>query len=356
MALFLTNDVELWASKLPETTYNTQYATNTDFEKIQSTNPAVYIPNYDQTNDAGLAGNGHEFATRQCLTYVQHPSIPIANEINTEIGGRLLLRSVGGTVVDAVVSGSASSHTAPMLPPASGRQLPSTTLISKLASADTLMAGAVVERARLSQQRANAMIYEVDLVASGKIVTPNGVASLPTTPNFIACLDGNLTQLQWTDAGGTRDFTAGEGFRNAFIEVVNNSKLNDRQAGDSTVALGPYETVTANRYYTRKLIRGSRVVTAAITIPLNSTNIEWQKYTIGQQVTDVTLRGRGPIITGAIRQSVAMIIPKAYIQSIVPGDDDGDAVITINLLPIYDSVSGGVLKVEIVNNTAANYK
>jgi hypothetical protein len=355
MATFLLNDAALWVSKLPETAFNTGYTLTAEFEKVRSNQPVTLLPNYDFTTDAGKPGNGHEFATQRCLTFTQPPAIAIQDEVNNEMLGRLLLRSLGGTVTPLLVSGTAYKHTAPMLPVASGRQLPSSTVITQLGAADFRLDGMVVERFKISQTRADAPQVECDLVGSGKFITPNGVASLSTTPSVISCLDGNFTILQWTDAGGARDFTAGEGFRNFSVEIVNNHKLNDRLAGDPTNTL-TYETVTVNPAYQRRLIRGSRVVNASITIPLNSTKVEWEKYTIGQQLTDVIFKPRGPIISGAVRASIAYFIPKAKIASMTTGEDDGDATVTITLDAMYDSTSLGAVTGEVVNTTTTNFK
>lgn len=355
MATFLLNDVELWVSKLPETAFNTHYTAGAEFEKVRSSQPVSLMPNFDFTTDAGKPGNGSEFATQRCLVNTQHPTIPVQDEVNAEMAGRLLLRSLGGTVTAANVTGSAYKHTCPMLPKASGLQLPSMTVIDKLGAADFLYGGVVVERFKLSQNRADAPLFECDLVGSGKAITPNGVTSLPATPSVISCLDGNYTILQWTDAGGAQDFTAGEGFRAWSIEIVNNSKLNDKLAGDPTNSY-TYETVTVTPPYRRRIYRGARVVNAQITIPLQATKPQWEKYVIGQDITDVIFKPRGPIITGAVRQSLAYFIPKAKIASITMGEEDGDAVQTITLEAMYDSVSLGAVTGEVVNTTTTNFK
>lgn len=355
MATFLQRDAELWVSILPEVAFNTGYTLAAEFQKMATNAPIVLLPNYDFTNDAGKPGNGNEFATFQCLKNVQHPAFSFSEEINPEMPGRLMLRALGGTVTPTLLAGTAYKHVAGMLPVASGRQLPSSTVITKLAAADVIWPGVVVDRFKMSQNRADTPIWEADMVGSGKFATPNGVASLPASATGIACLDGNSSLVQWTDAGGLRDFTLNDGYRNWSIEVVNNSKLNDRLAGDPTLSL-TYETVTVTPSHVRRILRGDRVINASITIPLNSTKVEWEKYTIGQQLTDVIFAGRGAVISGAHRYMMQFTIPKARIASIIPGEDDGDAVITINLLPFWDTVSGSALIAQVNNTTTTNFK
>ena len=95
---YLINDVALYLSKEKEATFNTASSTGSDYLKVATNNPAYILPNYEITTDAGKPGNGHEFPTYQCITYVTHPAISITDQMNPFIGGRLALRALGGTI------------------------------------------------------------------------------------------------------------------------------------------------------------------------------------------------------------------------------------------------------------------
>jgi hypothetical protein len=355
VADFLINDVALYVSKRPETTINTQYTAGADYLKALTAAPAFVLPQVEWVNDAGKPGNGHEFATYQCETYVTHPAITFTDDVNTDYAGRLLLRSLGGTVTSALLSGTAYKHSNAMKPVASGRQLPTTDVISELGGASFLLAGMVVDRYRLSQTRADRPQFTVDLVGSGKFVRPHGVTSLPSTAAVIQCLDGNNTEVSWTDTDGVQNFHGATcSLRSSFIEVANSTRLNDRCPGDAemTITAGALTTTPA---YVGRMSRGNRVVTAQIVIKLDSTVPDWITYAVGDILTDVTFKYRGPIITGAHRYALHGIIPKARITSVDPGEDDGDATLAINILGFYDTVTLGALKAEVVNTETANY-
>lgn len=180
---FLLDNVALWLSKRPETVLNNGYLLNTDYLKALTLNPAFVIPQIEFTSDAGKPGNGHEFPTRQCPTYVGHPAASFTDEMNVSYAGRLLLRSLGGAVTTAQQGGSAAwKHSCAMMDALVNRQLPSTTMISELGGASYRLDGMVVDRYTLSQNRADPPQYSVDLVGSGDFVSPQiiGTAQVET--------------------------------------------------------------------------------------------------------------------------------------------------------------------------------
>lgn len=180
---FLQENTALWLSKRPETSLNTGYTLNTDFLKALTTAPAFIVPQIEFVSDAGKPGNGHEFPTRQCPTYVSHPAFTFTDEMNVSYAGRLLLRSLGGAVTTAQQGGTAAwKHSCTMMDALVNRQLPSTTMISIEGGADYRLDGMVVDRYTLSQNRADPPQYSVDLVGSGDFVFPQiiGTAQVET--------------------------------------------------------------------------------------------------------------------------------------------------------------------------------
>lgn len=354
---YLTNDVAVYLSTRKETAINTPYTAGANFSLVTTGTPSFVVPNYEIFTDAGKPGNGHEFPTYQCITYVTHPALSITDDVNTAIAGRLATRALGGTITTTNPDATAYKHTNNLLAVASGRQLPSTTAITVLGGASFRLDSMVVDRFRLSQNKADRPQYQVDMVGTGKFVTPHGVTSLPTSASNIACLDGNHSVVEWTDGDGTTDFTNTASFSlvSWFVEIANNTKLNDRQAGDSELSL-TYESITETPAYVSRLRRGNRVITAQIVIKLDSTIVEWGRYTVGEELTDVTFRAQGPVISGSsTRESLGFIIPSARIASIEPGEDDGDATLAINLQAFWDSGTSNALTCEVFNATSSNY-
>jgi hypothetical protein len=75
-----------------------------------------------------------------------------------------------------------------------------------------------------------------------------------------------------------------------------------------------------------------------------------------QALTNVTFSARSTALIGATqRAALTMIIPNGRITSVTPGEDDGDATATVNILGYFDNTSGGALNVECVNNTASSF-
>lgn len=443
MSEFLINDVALYVSKTLEAAYNGDVIGGDKYAMIRTLQPAYVLPQVEFVNDAGVPGNGHEFATTWCPTYISHPAFTFTDDVNFGIAGRLALRSLGGTVASAVQGGTtAIKHSCTMLPNSAGRQLPSFAMASLLGGASYRVAGVVVDRFRLSQNRADRPQYTVDVVGSGKytdpilriggactvsvaspaVVTMNGhglvagnsfkfVApaspgtlpagidntttyyvlsdgltantfrfsatlngtpvdvtlagtgtifltfgtAMPTTMDIANCLNGAETVVQWTD-GGTTMFTGLTcTLRSWFIEVANNSRLNDRCPGDPTKTI-TYNDTTTTPAYVNRLRRGSRTVTAQIVVLLGSSVGPWERYVTGQQLTDVTFKAQGNTEAGpGYKFTINMIIPKARIQSIEPGEVDGEATLTINLLGMYDATSNSACKVEVINTEASPY-
>lgn len=525
MSEFLINDVALYVSKTLESSYNSDVIGPSKYAMIRTLQPAYVLPQVEFVNDAGVPGNGHEFATTWCPTYITQPAFSYTDDVNFGIAGRLALRSLGGTVTSAVqleavgtvtisqanpgvvtianhglaaetpirftttgvlpnnistgvtyyvlapntndftfstavggpavdtTGGSPSGthtvsktttaykHSCNMLSNTVSRQLPSFAIASFLGGASYRMAGIVVDRFRLSQNRADRPQYAIDVVGSGKYETPLtrmgtctitianpgvvtfanhglvagdqikfastgtlptgitagttyyvldtnitantfqfstssggaavnttgtqtgthtlsfGQASLPSTMDIADCLNGADVVVQWTapNSSPTQFTGATCSLRSWFFEVANNSRLNDRCPGDPTKTI-TYNGTTTNPAYVNRLRRGSRTVTAQIVVLLGNTNESWERYVTGQELTNVTFKAQGNAIgTSAYKYSLNAIIPKARIQSIEPGEVDGEATLTINLLGMYDSVSGGAAQIEVINVETSNY-
>ena len=533
MSEFLINDVALYVSKTIEkvgstNTYNADVIDASNYAMIRTLQPAYVLPQVEFVNDAGVPGNGHEFATTWCPTYITQPAFSYTDDVNFGIAGRLALRSLGGTVTTAqqseslgiatitiaspgVVTRNAHGlaantpirftttgalptgitpnttyfvlatdnttntfkfsaseggaavettgsqngdhtlfrlfpgvfrHSCNMLSNTVSRQLPSFAIASFLGGASYRMAGIVVDRFRLSQNRADRPQYAIDVVGSGKYQTPlnnignctisNGSpavitlanhglregdkirfttagtlptginpgtdyyvkpftptaspnsfnispnstltplvdttapgtgthtitigGTLPSTMDIADCLNGADVVVQWTVGGTVVPFTGATcSLRSWFFEVANNSRLNDRCPGDPTKSI-TYNSNTTNPAYVNRLRRGSRTVTAQIVVLLGNTNESWERYVTGQQLTNVTFKAQGNVIgTSGYKFSLNAIIPKARIQSIEPGEVDGEATLTINLLGMYDSISGGAAQVEVINTETSNY-
>jgi hypothetical protein len=358
MAEYRQNDAAIWVSKRKESAFNTPYTAGADFLKASAANPIVLIPEMEKRDDAGKAGNGHEFATYQCNTYWSPIAAALGDEVNFELFGRLALRAVGGTVTDTTLQASAAyKHAANMLPIASGLQLPSSTIISELGGASFLFPGCVVERFRMSQEGANPVQVAFDMIGSGKHRSPHAVTSLPATPTITQCLKAGAN-LSYTDGGGSVDLTTACRVRSWFVEIVNNhAPADDRCVGDPEQDAGDYTASggLSSAAYNSKLSRGSRQVNAQIVILLDSTMPEWLQMAENEALTNITLGAKGPELYTAIDAALNVIIPQGRFRAVQEQDSNGKAALVLTLNAMYDATSGGAAKVEVVNAVANNY-
>jgi hypothetical protein len=352
MLEFRVNDVSLWLSEAPETALNTHYTAGAEYIRILNGQGFYILPEMEKRNDANRPGNGHEFATYTCNHYWTHPAVTLEDEVNVNGAGRLLLRSASGAVATQLLETGVTKHSAAMLPVANGRQNKASDFIALLGGSSFLLAGGVVERYRLFQNRADPPRYQADLVFTGKHIRPHGVTSLPASADIIQCLDGNQSVIQWTDDGGLRDFAALGRVLSWFCEVNNATKLNDRRPGDPSTSNG----TDGKAAYVRRMLHGNRVVTAQIVITSDNDVYEWLRMTTNQALTDVTFSARSTALIGATqRAALTMIVPNGRIVSVTPGEDDGDQTATINIVGYYDATSGGALETEVVNNIASSF-
>jgi hypothetical protein len=97
--------------------YNDGSSTGSNYAKIRSQQASFVLPQVEFLNDAGVPGNGHEFATQWCANYLTHPAVTFTDDVNYAIAGRLALRALGGTVTTAQQGGTtAYKHSCSMLP------------------------------------------------------------------------------------------------------------------------------------------------------------------------------------------------------------------------------------------------
>lgn len=345
MAEFLSQDILMGLSKLPEAAYNTLFTTAADYETLTTQTPQVLIPQMEKSNNANRVGLGSEFPTLFCNKYWIPPEIPIQDVVDTYNGGRLALRAVGGLVTSSA-SGTGFLHTAAMLPPAAGRQLPSSDLLAALGGAKYIYSGLVVDRFRLSQQRADDVQYEATLVGSGNW---QALAFTPNAPAAIPCSRGNSVEIKYTRNATVVNVTQSScRVRSWFVELNNNLKRNDRCAGD------PYrvsETDPCDAAFVRKLLRGARTAAAQIVLTLDETLAEVQDVYCNQQVTNLTFTVFGNVIgAGPTRHALEIVIPVAQMSAVTPADDDGDATIQLDFAPMRDPITGGAMRVNVIND------
>lgn len=180
MPFFRQRDARFWVSKLPGA-FNAFDETGTNYLLARIGSPFVLLPTQEKLNDAGTAGNGHPYATFQCNGYWLPLSAQIDAQADFDLLGRLWLRTLGGDVVDTLVSaGVAWKHAANQKPIAEGLQLDSFNVISDIpgSGASSIHAGVVMDSFGFSQD-AGAAIPRVTagMLSSGKHRGPHQIGT-----------------------------------------------------------------------------------------------------------------------------------------------------------------------------------
>jgi|SRR5262245_4896691 len=185
--------------------------------------------------------------------------------------------------------------------------------------------------------------------------TTTGAQTLPTTALTLPCFDGNLTEFFWTDQNGLQQLTgSGCTIMSMAMENGNNTRLNDRCAGDPTITVTD-GALTTTPSHVRKMKHMARGPVAQVTILMDDTIPDWFTYMTNDQLTDVTFRANGPIIASSFRHSLAMIMPKARVSDLSETEVEGEAALQLTIEPFFDTTSNSALTIEVVNTDTSNY-
>lgn len=187
--------------------------------------------------------------------------------------------------------------------------------------------------------------------------TTPGAVTLPGAPAF-ACLDSQ-SFLEYTDDVGLQDLTVGCRVRNWSVEVANNHQLtDDRCIGDPKQIENDFAITTGPGLakYIQKTSRGSRTITASMTLLLDSILPQQIKMARNILLTNVTFGARGAVLDagGPTFESLKVIIPKGWFSVITGVDSNGKAAITLNFKASFDATDIGA-RVEVVNNISSGF-
>jgi hypothetical protein len=353
MAKYRRKNVKLFGSKLPETTFQTPPATAADYEAFVTQEPVIIIPTVDKTTDAGNAGTGTPFPTHACNDYWRPAAVALSTQLEYfGFFSRLWLRLFGGAVVTAA-EGAGYRHEAKLQSDAEGSQLPSTTLIHQLGPLDIILPGLTPDQGSIQMQRGSRPVLGVNLINTGKHNRPNGVADLVNYSAPGVCAGGGNITLKYTNASAAVVDLGAAGCRFVDFNVGVQQQLNadDRCPGDPELTV---DSATAS--YRRNVPRTDPIIPVSFGILIDSTVPEYLIHARNEQVTDLIVGIKGPVIGGAVRYEVGIRIPKANFLEPVEVDSNGDAAMRMTVLPLYDATSDTAAIGYAINTTAANFK
>lgn len=380
MAEYLIRDTKLGISKAVESSYNTMRTGSSDlYLGMLTTTRSFYIPDKEKLDDTGKIGTGQEFPTEQRSGYVTVPSLEISEELNIDVGAVLFRRALGGTASagsDQEASKGFYNQTFGMLANTSGRQLPSSTMLWSLGGADYMWGGVVVDQFRVEQSNSNVPTFTATLVGSGKnkrlsYLTANGALAVngsnayngpyagstnteyppsfpaPTAQRYML---GAETKLQFTDDVGNYVMTTAQRLKTFSFTLNNNHRTDDRRPGDPRVDSDNQTSGQPKRgHYVNRMLHGDRSAAAEMTCMLDDTLREYGVAYNDTEVTQFKYTAAGNLLKMAgspYTESTAdnqgefeIIIPKCYFRGVRGSDDNGDAIITISIFPVYDTTN-----------------
>lgn len=357
---FLQRSAITYISKTVEAAYNDSITAGASYNRVIQDTPLITIPNQEWRDDLGR--NGSEFASAQCPTYWQNPTLNYSADGDYENIGRLWLRAAGGTITNTTtVALLAGKHSAPMLPSSSGLQLPSFNFATHLAGSDATyrFTGCVVDQATLSKTGVEFAKAQFNIIGSGKHYNPYGITSAPSAPAF-AC--GRPFAFLSYDNGAPVDLGADCDTRDWTVTLNNNhNAANDRCNADSAQDPGdPTSTGGAGEAaYNSKLEHGDRTVTASITILIPATSLpQWDDMTSNTALTNFTFGIRGADLDpggtpDTTYEFLKIIIPSSKFRQIVNVDNNGKAAIQCDLFPLTSGTS--LITVEVQNSTIGTF-
>lgn len=348
---FLLSDGQVAISKLTETAINTPYQLTADFIGMRLNPIAPNVPQVQTVDNMDMIGGGDEFADDVRLyNWLQNP-ITITGKCNSETFAHLLLRALMGTITNAPVTAAASfDHSVPMQTRAQGRTPKYTTLIINLGGADIVSASMAVNSITISQQGTNEPQFSCELIGTGMFqrmadISPAIVIPYPTThhyfhgaANVIVLNDGVVKNL--SSLGRVRSWS---------VSLQNNLVVGDRRPGDPFKTPGDVRTGA----YLRTLLRGKRTSTAQLKLALDENLDELDWLTNNTSLTNLGIKCVGePIGVTPENYEVEWKVPKFKVQTITGDSEGDDATITLNFLPLRDSVSGGLVTARVRNDQA----
>lgn len=335
-----------WISKTLEASLNTPEPAGANYTFLPTRQAFFNLPKLEKITDADRIGRNAP--SHACNAYWLPSEITVADDVETDLPARLFRRALGGAVTDTVVSAAQVwDHEFAILPPTVGDDLPSFSMASQLASASFLLAGMAVDKFKMSQTKAARAQYEATLVNTGKFANPHGLVGLPALAPSI-CLDGFRTKIEYTDPSGPTTVDLGTVGRviDWSVEHSNNIQREKRRTGDPILTIG-----NGSGAYLRKLPRGK--YETAISLTLDFVDLaDWTASVENKILENLKFTVVGPVITGAFRHEVEIIVPKFIFDTPATGDDEGDATTPISVIALEDPVSLGTITGRVRNASA----
>lgn len=367
MAEFISQNISLLISKTPESSFNTLKTAGSDFFRAVMRGNSFGLPVLDKIDNSDLVGTGYEFPTVLRVNYWGHNVMSIGEDANVDLMPLFLARAMGGTnAAPSTVDVTGKQHIL-LLQDTSTRQLPSSNLITSVGyiddsnpGADFLWGGVVSENFQLSQSGGGVPTWSTELVSSGKYTTPlpTGVRTgLPTlvgvdtTNNKDMYVHPAAIVISYTDGSSVNLATAGR-IKSWNFQLNNNLRRDDRRPGD------PFRTANdpTTGAYVNRLLRGKRQCSAQVVVSLDENLDEFSAMAANRVIDNLAIILKGNLIAGGVvgtNYAVEINIPKCYMRTVSPGNENDDVTLTLDFFPIKGT--GEYMSATVTNTRATAY-
>lgn len=365
MAKSLVADTILGHSTDPEVTLNAMVLAAAQMTALKTRSTNIPAPGNQKIDDAGEIGGGldaGEFPTEQRNGFATPPTWDHVNTVDAGNFVKELRRILGAADpvpagASIIEAGIAFQHPLSMLSnnTAAGLQLPSSTWAYSNNGMDYLLGGVLGNTVNVTQNGAADPQFTIGYVGSGlykRIRDISGPAfGVMAQPVAQPKMKGPLTELEFTDAGGTTMPSAVRRIIN--LSVTYNSAIDTGRQLMGASMIDPNDDTKG--WYLDEMLHGNRVAGATMRIFGDNTMREFANDLNNTTITGFKMRMRGDKIPGTVannRYLVELNIGKCYFRNTRCVEDGGFFALDIDVFATAPASGFGVLSARAINGVA----
>ena len=337
-------------SKTAEASLGTFKTLAADYQGAVTNALNIQIPGVEKLLNAGIIGDGDEWATQADADYQRHTGMTFADRLNVSQFANLIARLLSGTITSTETGASSGvyDHVIEMKASDLDPQLQSSSVAFELGGFDFILAGMVANTLNLSVQGGAAPTYQIETVGTGRydfMSAQTPALVLPDPADQIYVGQRSQTTVSFDD-GTVFDITGDGRLDSLQLQLSNNVITGERRIGD------PLQDSTDlnSGAYVRQLTRGDqRTLSLSMGVYVSTDQRGYLAHINNTEIADLTYMSRGNVEIGtALYPEVEFTIPKSTIM--IPelgGDRKG--MITLNFEALKDAAEDGIIRFRIRN-------
>ncbi len=341
-------------SRVPQTNYQTATAfavgPPSSHVKLLAVDKDLADYRPDLASDQGYA-TGVDFPTAQWLLSHDASGRKTVEVCSQEIG-RLLLLAFGAVETDQPDLEDAASvyrHVFRPLDASTSRQLPATSMIEQAGAAhDVMFPSAVVERFALRGDGKSRLQAEIDWRSSGKRIAPSGVNWATQVDELAGAVNYFYNSQMSLEVDDGDDNTAYQCRYDAFSFELNNQLLADEGYRPGCPFFQDADD-SASGMIRGECLFGERTLSCEFVVRLAPGGAEFAALQ-QQKSMNIVLSAAGGVITGDHVHRLTVRLPVTRYQVVSLGETNGLMNLRITAAPLFDTTTGRIAEVELINN------